>query len=411
MVRHRIVGLIAVAFVLGCMVRTGTAADVPKPTSGPAAAPAATKQAWPLPALNNVGCFTIADGQYAVLQDLAAPPNPNAAVISAGVPLPPPAAAKWYWLNLKTGSVTNLADFLREISGALKGDLEWVEFSPTCGCLLAHTGIMVPNPPLGPTHQRYPWWFDLAAKKGVSLLSATGSQCFWLGDKVVQYEPRGLAPPPPPPPGIPLPPSPGPIDAMAIDVAHNKFNKCKMPGTVVAASDKGNMLVCHATLHFGFRDYRPAYAVFGIPGGQVGLAIAGDTTPPPQFVISPGSRYVLATTYDDPNGTGGVAGLSAKTRIMGIGKVPIPLTQVSTPLYISDSGRPLTRTDKGVILIWDSKGKESEVLVKDALQAGVWRGNLYYITNAEDKWQLNMMPLPQLKEPEPKPKHVPAAGT
>jgi hypothetical protein len=407
MVRHRKAGLIAVLFVLACMAKMGSAADVPKPTSGPAA----SKQSWKLPTLSNVGCFTVADGQYAVLQDLPGRPAPTAPVTAAGLPLPAPVQCKWYLLNLKTGTLTNLADLLKEISGDFKGDLEWVEFSPVCNCLIAHTGIMVANPPYTPTHQRYPWWFDLAAKKGVSLLSATGTQCFWLGDRVIQYEPRGIDPPPPPPPGIPLPPSPGPIEAMSIDVAHNKFNKCKMPGTVVAVSDKGNMVVCHATLHFGFRDYRPAYAVFGIPGSQLGSAIAGDTTPTPQFVLSPGSRYVLATTYDDPNGTGGVAGLSAKTRIIGIGKFPIPLAKVSTPLYISDSGRAMTRTDKGVILVWDAKGKESEVLVKDALQAGVWHGNLYYISSTDGDWQLNMMPLPQLKETDPKSKHVPAAGT
>jgi hypothetical protein len=39
-------------------------------------------------------------------------------------------------------------------------------------------------------------------------------------------------------------------------------------------------------------------------------------------------------------------------------------------------------------------------LVKDAVQAGIWGGNLYYVTNSGDKWLLNMMPLP----PEPKAK-------
>jgi hypothetical protein len=170
-------------------------------------------------------------------------------------------------------------------------------------------------------------------------------------------------------------------------------------GTVVTVSEKGNVMICRTIMHLGFRVYKPAYGIFTVPAGQ-SRAIAGDTNPTPRFVFSPGGKYLLATTYDAPGGAD-IAGLSAKTRVMSItSNADISLPQVGAPVYVSDTGRAVTRNDRGVLLLWDRRGKESVELVKDAVQAGIWGGNLYYVTNSGDSWQLNMMPLP----PEPKAK-------
>ncbi len=355
MVGYRVIGWVWVLLVLGCLSRLGVAADAPKP-----AADAPTIQVWKLPALGKVGCFTIAAGQYAVIQELP--------------------AGNWHLLNLKTGTAGSLPDLLKEISGSFKGSLTSADFCPVGNGLLARTDA------------GEPWWYDLAARKGVSLVSATGSQVLWVGDKVVQYEPRPIVAPTATAPADPF--AGRPVDAKAIDVAHGKVVPCKVSGTVVAVSDKGNIMICRTIMHLGFRIYKPAYGIFSVPAGQ-GKAIAGDTNPSPRFVLSPGGKYVLATTYDAPGGAD-IAGLSAKTRVLSLigAAADIALAQVGSPVFVSDTGRAVTRTDRGVLLIWDRRGKESVELVKDSVQAGVWGGNLYYLTNAGDHWLLNMIPLP-----------------
>ncbi len=370
MVGYRVIGWMAAAFVLACLARTGAGAGAPKPTSKPATAPA-TAKVWKLPALTKVGCFAVADALYAVIQDTS------------------PGAAKsdWHLLDLKTGTVTNLAEVLKGIRDDFKSDLTSVEFSPNTGNLLAQAGAAEP------------WWFDLAGKQGRSLASTTGTQCFWLGDRIIQYAPGAVAAANPanPTPGVA---TPGAIPAKAIDPAHfDKIYKCTMPGTVLRVNEKGNAMVCWTTMHVGFRDYRLAFGAFGVPGGR-GVPVAVSVSPAPQFALSPGGKYLLATTYDDPSGAG-IVELSAKTSVFSLsGKATFKLAQVGTPVYVSEGGRAITRTPKGVLLIWDVKGKESQELLKDAAAAGVWHGNLYYVTNTDDKWQLNMTPLP----PDPKAK-------
>ena len=92
-------------------------------------------------------------------------------------------------------------------------------------------------------------------------------------------------------------------------------------------------------------------------------------SPAPQFALSPGGKYLLATTYDDPSGAG-IVELSARTSVFSLsGKATFKLAQVGTPVYVSEGGRAITRTPKGVLLIWDVKGKESQELLKDAAAA------------------------------------------
>ena len=101
---------------------------------------AGTAKVWKLPALTKVGCFAVADALYAVIQDTS------------------PGAAKsdWHLLDLKTGTVTNLAEVLKGIRDDFKSDLTSVEFSPNTGNLLAQAGAAEP------------WWFDLAGKQGAA---------------------------------------------------------------------------------------------------------------------------------------------------------------------------------------------------------------------------------------------------
>jgi hypothetical protein len=220
-----------------------------------------------------------------------------------------------------------------------------------------------------------------------------------VGDKIIQYEPQPIGA------GYV---APVPIMGRMMDLAKNKTIPYRLPGTVVAINDKGTHMICQTMFRAFRKPIKPGYGVLLTATGKiVGASLSDTTTLTPQFALSPGGKYLLALVYSDQ----GIAALSGKTAIVSLttGKKPVPLAQTAAPVYINDAGRALTRTDKGVIQLWDLKGKVSEDVATDTVTAGVWNGNLYYITGSGDKMQLHMKPLPQMKIADPKAK--PAPGT
>lgn len=398
MARYFKAGMTTAALTLALLASTLLADE---PATGPASKPAATAsapaegdgKAWDIPGIARMGYFTVSDGRYAIVQDQPPPPDPNPAPLQPGQAPPPPPKGKWHLVDLSTGKVTNLLDALKECSGEFRAeDLTWVDFAPDGKSLLLTTGGV---------GARAPWWFDLSAKKALPLADKSGSQCIWIGDKVLQYEPRAAN-------AVYAVPIAGRI----MDLVKNKTASYTVSGTIFAVSDKGTHFIGQ-TMTRARRGVpaRAVYALFsvGAKAMPIGQPLSGLTNPEPRFVISPGGKYVLAMAYDDKPGV--VAALNVKTCVLALsGRKPIPLAQAVPPLFINDAGKAMTRTDKGLIQIWDAKGKEGQEIVKENAAAGVWNCNLYYITGNEQKMQLHMKPLPQMKMPDPKSKPARPTG-
>ena len=373
-----LLGAAGVALCAGAATQPASAS-----TSAPTSEPAA--QEWKLPAINKLGIFTVSNGTYAIIEDVPPPPDPNAPPPPAGTTPPPPPKPKWHLLDLKTGKILVLADELTKISADFKGDIFHADFAPSGKGLIVHTTD---------NFRRQPWYFDLAGKQCRNLADPVGTQCFWMGDMLVVYEPNV---------------SVG-SDAKVIDLSKSRVGKVHLPGQVVAISDKGNALVCRANVRFARGRYAQGYAIFSQTGIQVGAPLQGATntgvgvtSTDPKFYFSPGGKSLLTMIYDDQGGVG-IAGMGAETGVFRVSGSRAILADAGSPVFVNDSGKAITRNSKGSLLIWDVKGKESQELATDSLDGGVgvFGGNLYWLTNKDGNLVLHMLPLPQIKETKPK---------